>query len=78
MYYQIQESLHPVKSTHIHYEVPVETGSVFRKGFRQEVGMLVFRLRMRDLNLSLLDMFSQEVVTDVYVLRVRVRHRVDR
>ena len=56
----------------------MEVESVFRKGFSQEVGMLVFRFHMRDFKLSLLNTFSQEVVTDIYVLRVRVRHGVDR
>ncbi|MEP3584461.1 MAG: hypothetical protein ABJN36_20885, partial [Cyclobacteriaceae bacterium] len=31
---------------------------------------------MRDFKLSLFDKFSQEVVADIYVLRVRVRHRI--
>lgn len=33
---------------------------------------------MRGFKLFLLDKFSQEMVADIYVRRVRVRHEVDR
>ena len=56
----------------------MEAESVFRKGFRQEIGMLVIRFHMRGFKLFLLDNFSQEMVADIYVRRVRVRHEVDR
>ena len=65
------------KSTHVHYEVPVKTEGVLGKGFRQEIGVLVLRLYVRDFKLSVLDMLSQEVVAHVDVLRVRVGDRVD-
>ena len=66
------------KPVHIDDNVPVNADSVFRKGVRQEVGMLVFQPHMRHFKLSLLDKFSHEGVTDIYVLRGRVRHGVDR
>ena len=47
------------------------------KGFRQEIYVLVFRRYMRDAKLSLIDVVSQEVVTNIDVLRVRVGHRVN-
>ena len=40
--------------------------------------MLVFRLYVRDAKLPLLDMLTQEVVTNLDVLRVRVGHTVNR
>ena len=49
---------------------------VFGNGFRQEIGVLVFLLYVRDGKLSLLDVLSQEVVAYVDVFRVRVGHRV--
>lgn len=45
-------------------------------GFRQEVGMFVLRIYMRDVKLSILDMLSQNVGTHIDVFRAGVRHGV--
>ena len=59
------------------YEVPVKTEGVLGKGFRQELGVLVFRLYVQDFKLSILNMLSQKMVTHIDVFRVRVRHGVN-
>ena len=56
----------------------MENKGILGKGFGQEIGVLVLRLYVRDFKLSVLDMFLQEVVAHVDVLRVRVGDRVDR
>ena len=66
------------KSTHVHYEVPVKTEGVLGKGFRQDIGMPIFRVYVRDVVFIVLDMLSQEVVSHIDVFRVRVRHAVNR
>ena len=66
------------KSTHVHYEVLVKTEGVLGKGFRQDVGVLVLRFYVRDVELSILDMLSQKVVTHIDVFRLQVGHGVDR
>ena len=48
---------------------------MLRKVFRQKVGMLVFRLDPRDLNISLLNKVSQDVVVDIYFLPSRCSSR---
>ena len=48
------------KSPRVHYEVPVKTEGVLGKGFRQEVGVLVLGLYVRDFKLSILNMLSQK------------------
>ena len=63
--------------THVHYEVPVKSNSVLGGGFRQEVGMFVLRIYMRDVKLSILDMLSQNVGTHIDVFRAGVRHGVN-
>ena len=59
------------------YEVPVKTEGVFGKGFRQELGVLVYRLYVRDFKLSILNMLSKKMVTHIDVFRVRVRDGVN-
>ena len=59
------------------YEVPVKTEGVLGKGFRQELGVLVFRLYVQDFKLSILNMLSQKMVTHIDVFRVRVCHGVN-
>ena len=59
------------------YEVPVKTEGVLGKGFRQKLGVLVFRLYVQDFKLSILNMLSQKMVTHIDVFRVRVRHGVN-
>ena len=56
----------------------MKTTGILGKGFRQEIGVLVRRMYVRDFKLSVLAMFSQEVVPHVDVLRVRVGDRNDR
>ena len=51
---------------------------ILGEGFRQAIGLLVLRLYVRDFKLSVLEMFSQEVVAHVDVLRARVSDRDDR
>ena len=55
----------------------MKSKGVLDKGCRQEIGVLVFRLYVRDVKLSLLEMLSQEVVTHIDV-RIRVGHRFSR
>ena len=55
----------------------MKTEGVLGKEFRQEVGVLVIRLYVRDFKLSIRNMLSQKVVTRIDVFRVRVRHGVN-
>ena len=66
------------KSTHVHDKRSCESGRRPWQGFRQEIGVLIFRLYVRDVKLSVLDMFSGGVITHIDVLRIRVEHRVNR
>ena len=56
----------------------MKTEGVLGKGFRQDVGVLVLRFYVRDVELSILDMLSQKVVTHIDVFRLQVGHGVDR
>ena len=55
----------------------MKTEGVLGKGFRQEVGVLVLRLYVREFNLSIPNMLSQKMVTHIDAFRVRVRHGVN-
>ena len=55
----------------------MKTKGILGKGC-QEIGVLILGRFVRDFKLSVLDMFSQEVVAHVDVLRVRVIDWVDR
>ena len=57
---------------------PVKTEGVLVKGFRQEVHVLIFRLFVRYVKLSILDMLPQKVVTHSDVFQVRVGYGVKR
>ena len=55
----------------------MKTEGVLGKGFRQEVGVLVLRVYVRDFKLSILNILSQKMVTHIDVFRVRVCHGVN-
>ena len=65
-------------TTHVHDEVPAAMESVLGQGFCQEIGVLAFRPSVRDVKLSIFVRLSQEVMTHIDVLRVRVGHKVNR